>query len=751
MTEQLILRFLENFSIIPIGENKIPIIKWADYQKNKITVDVCLYSFKSNRTKGWGIVTGFEDLEVIDVDLKVFSTPHEMNEFWNEYIQTLRDSIYDFDSKFVVYKTKSGGYHILYKSKRVIGNTKIASLKGHKEAIIESRGNGGYVFIYPENKVSKNSYFEVEYITDKDREILWNISKAYNYIKPIEERVKTDTKKTFSDGKTPWEDFNQQTDILDIVVPDDFEVPPKGYKRDYTLIKRYGSDSAHSGYIYNDTGCMYLFSTGTIYPHETLISPFMAYTIKHHNGDYSASAKELYQKGYGDRIKVQELKPIIEKPIIINTEFPLDIFPEEIQYYIKECSDKLQMNIDYMGCTLLWVISVIMGNGYEIEVKKGWKEKSVLWLSLVGQAGVGKTPSIDQIIFPLHKINNKEIKKYIEERKKYDEFQSLTKKEKKDIYGESYEVEKPIKNQFIVNDITLEALVDMHQENDNSLGVFKDELAGWLKDMNRYRAGSDLEFWLSTWSGKSVNVNRMTRAGSFVDKPFIPVLGGIQPTIFNNLSTEENKENGFMDRLLISFPDVKIEYYAEQELDYDAIRWYDELITKFYWSVKNTISRVDGIIQSRVLTMDLDAKKEWIRIFNNISKNQNDDEENQYLKSMYPKQKSYIPRFALLLHVFNCFYNNWDGISVVKKESILSAEKLSNYFINNAKKVKIDSSETMEIKNTMSNLKTPYDKVKAIWLQDPEFNRSKVADLLGLSRMTIHRFIEKYEQSKETN
>lgn len=116
-------------------------------------------------------------------------------------------------------------------------------------------------------------------------------------------------------------------------------------------------------------------------------------------------------------------------------------------------------------------------------------------------------------------------------------------------------VQKPVKSQFIANDITLEALVDLHQESDNAIGVFKDELAGWLKDMNKYRAGSDLEFWLSCWSGKRCWLNRLTRKGSFVEKPFIPVLGGIQPAILNSFYTRENKDNGFMDRMLLSFPE----------------------------------------------------------------------------------------------------------------------------------------------------------------------------------------------------
>ena len=742
MDESLALRFLEKFSMLTVGDNKMPNFPWKICQSEKFTEYQFLKHLKSETTKGIGIVTGFEFLEVIDIDLKVFSTTKEMTDFWDEYLNTLRELIYDFDNKFVVYKTKSGGYHILYKSKRVTGNKKVAVLKGHTQAVIETRGTGGYVFVYPKNKQSLKSYFEIDFISDEDRELVWSISKAYNYEEPKPQKVEKKTKEYYSEGITPWEDFNNEVDILDVIVPDDFTIPSSGYKSKYTLIKRIGTTAAHSGYVFKDSGCMYLFSTGTIYPHEKLISPYEAYTIKQHNGDFSASAKDLYEQGFGERVKVKEIEPVLtEKIVIENTEFPVDIFPEQMQFYIKECADKLQMNVDYMGCSLLWLISVCVGNSFDIEVKAGWKEKATIWLSLVGQAGVGKTPSIDSMIFPLQKINNREIKKYIDDYKKYDEFNSLSKKEQKDVYGEDYEVKKPIKKQFIVNDITLEALVDMHQENDNSLGVFKDELAGWLKDMNKYRAGSDLEFWLSTWSGKSVNVNRMSRAGSFVDKPFIPVLGGIQPSIFNNLITEETKENGFMDRLLLAYPDVKAEYYIEKELDYESIRWYSESITHFFNEMNKGIERKEGEIVSNTVKMNPDARKEWIRIFNKITDSQNNDDENQYLKSMYPKQKSYVPRFALLIHVFDCFFGESKHILTVSKENILKAERLSNYFVNNAKKVKIDSSETSDLKTIIGNEKNTFDKVKSIYKSDPDFNRTKAADLVGVSRRQIINII----------
>ena len=46
------------------------------------------------------------------------------------------------------------------------GNIKIAKLEGHQEAIIESRGRGGYVWIY-DQFVQGKSYSGIKYIDDE--------------------------------------------------------------------------------------------------------------------------------------------------------------------------------------------------------------------------------------------------------------------------------------------------------------------------------------------------------------------------------------------------------------------------------------------------------------------------------------------------------------------------------------------------------------------------------------------------------
>jgi Protein of unknown function (DUF3987) len=735
------------FSVIPVNNDKTPKGSWKKNQENAYSeLDIDKIDSET-----WAIVTGYNNLEIIDFDCKVLPTLKEQNEFWNEVIVFLKDNIDDFDKKFVIYKTKNKGYHILYTCKFIDKNTKIAKLKGHKEALIETRGKFGYAILY-DNCISDLNYTKIQEISEEDREILWGCLKTYNYINDVAiEPVKN--KVEFQENEIPcWDDFNNKTDIFDII-SDDFTIVAKHSKK--YVVKRHGSASPHSGYVYKEDNRLYLFSTGTIYPHEKQITPFIAYAWKYHNGDFSNTAKDLYNKGFGSRLKskIKELKQsIVHEETKIDSKdlvFPIDIFPKDIQEYILECNSKLDSSIEYMGCSLLWLISVCIGNSVNVEVKKGWVENLTVWISIVGKAGLGKTPSISNIVFPLTKINAKEIKKYIKESEKYDYYINLPKKEK----DEHSEVSKPIKTQFIANDITLEALVDLHQESDNAVGVFKDELAGWLKDMNKYREGSDLEFWLSTWSGKSVNLNRLTRKGSFVEKPFIPVLGGIQPSIFNTFYTDENKDNGFMDRMLLCYPDLKIDKYNDNEISDDILTWYKETVISFYDTIKGIIKRDDEMeIIPLTAKFSEEAKIEWKRMFNEMTDIQNDEEENEYLKSMFPKQKSYIPRFACLIHVFDEFFTEGGNTLLISKESVLKAEKLSKYFIATAKKIKVNSVDVSKLKNTITAHKGKNEKEKLfeIWKSNEKFNRAETAELLGISKRSVFSWVKDFDSAKNS-
>jgi hypothetical protein len=720
------------FSVMPISEGKKPLILWKEYQSKKI--EKAELEKLESKTKGYGIITGFYGVECIDVDLKVFPSVHEGKKFWTEFVSFISDHIDDFARKFVIYKTINSGYHIIYRCEKVEGNRKLATLKGHSQALIETRGQGGYIYIY-DNQISDLSYEQITEITIEERDTLISLCKYFDYQEAI---VETKPKEADFSGLTPWDDYNHRNRVIDLLQG---EFTAIKHLSDRIVLRKVDSKDALHGFIYKDTGLCYLFTTATIYPHETPLSPFAIYAWKYFSGNFSEAAKELYKEGYGERkIKKVEIERIeIPKEELI---FPIEVFPEALQSYILLNQKTLNHSIDYMGSSLLWLIALCIGNACKVEVKTGWRESVNIWIGLIGKAGLGKTPSINAIIFPISKKNSFEIKHYQNEYKKYKEYDKLSTKEKKDVE----EVKEPVRKQLIVNDVTIEALADLHEENEVGIAVFKDELNGWIKDMNKYKPGSDLEFWLSCWSNQQAILTRKTAKSSFIQSPLIPVLGGIQPGIFSQISTLENKDNGFLDRLLVCYPEKEIEHYNRNSIDQEVLDWYEAFMSQFYDQMRKNILQLNkfGDIESRIIKFDSDAEKEWERIFNNITDMQNSDDTSEYVKSMLSKQKAYIPRFALIM---NCIWAFETGINFdwVTKDSLLKAEKLSNYFIAMSKKIKLNSLESTELSELVRSLKSePIErKIQAIQDAIPDFNRSELAELLNVSRTTIYKHLRK--------
>jgi hypothetical protein len=720
-------------SVIPIGELKQPFISWKKFQNEQIIKEDLEKHSSNPKFRGYGIVTGFNNLECMDVDLKVFESLTDQKSFWNEYLQMLTDHIDDFDRKFVIYKTINSGYHIIYRCKEIGGNQKIAKLKGHKSQVLETRGVGGYIFVY-ENQISKLGYEDIQEVSLDDRNILFGISKFYDYKEAIDTAIKQESK---GESLSPWQDYNNRNSVFD-AFGTDFSIVRQ--LSDKTIIKRAGATSPHSGYVYNNSGLMYLFSTGTIYPHENALSPFSIYAWKYHGGNYSEAGKELYKQGFGER-KIKKIE--IEKPEIQKEDllFPIEVFPEDIQTYIIQNQKTLNHSIDYMGSSFLWLIASCIGNACKIEVKVGWRESANIWIGLIGKAGLGKTPSINAMIFPIKKRNAFEVKQYQREFKKWKEYEKLSAKEKKDFE----EVKEPKRTQFIVNDVTIEALADIHEENQNGISVFKDELNGWLKDMNKYKPGSDLEFWLSCWSGEPAALTRKTAKSSFIELPLIPVLGGVQPGIFSQISTVENKDNGFLDRLLLSFPEKDIEHYNRNSISQNLLDWYEAYVCNFYDHIKRKVlSYKFDSIDPKILRLDQEADLEWERIFNNVSDMQNSDEINEYVKSMLSKQKSYIPRFALMLHCLDC-YDTEKNLGWIDKSTMLKAEKLSNYFIAMSKKIKISMLESKGLIEIVASMKgEPVEQiVKQIFANNPETSKIEVAEILNISKRSVYNYLKK--------
>jgi len=419
---------------------------------------------------------------------------------------------------------------------------------------------------------------------------------------------------------------------------------------------------------------------------------------------------------------------------IKRNHFPVEVFPNAIQEIIATTNESLNFPTDFIGASILYAVSVSIGNTHRVEIKKGWQESAVLYLSIVGRPGTNKSHPVSFALEPIEQRDNLKFQKYQKEKQEYDAILALTKKEREE--QGCNEAVQPIWEQHLVTDFTPEALTDVHKFNKRGIGVYADELAAWFKNFNRYNKGSEEQFWLSVWSGKAIRINRKTTEPTFITKPFISVIGTIQPAVLNELA-DNRTENGFLDRLLFVAPEnLKKEYWSETELNPVIIENWQKIISSLL-DLSIIHDETDNP-QPEVLKFTPDAKQllfEWQRELTD----QSNETGNEAISGINAKIEMYAVRLALILQMVR-YACNEDGKQAVGIEAMQGSLKLVEYFKRTA--VKVHSI----VKNASPLDKLPIDK-QNLYIALPEtFTTSEgveVAESLEIPPRTFQYFISK--------
>lgn len=111
---------------------------------------------------------------------------------------------------------------------------------------------------------------------------------------------------TIGKASKPGEDYNAKASWSDLL-------EPLGWSRFYanssgTHFTRPGKSRGVSASIFHDSNCIYVHSSAPeVHPFECgkTYSPFGAYALIHHSGDYAAAARELGRQGYGGQAVTQ--------------------------------------------------------------------------------------------------------------------------------------------------------------------------------------------------------------------------------------------------------------------------------------------------------------------------------------------------------------------------------------------------------------------------------------------------------------
>lgn len=143
------------------------------------------------------------------------------------------------------------------------------------------------------------------------------------------------------------------------------------------------------------------------------------------------------------------------------TEFPISIFPTQIQRIIHEVHECHNYPTDYIAAAILTAMAVGIGNTHLAQIKQGWMESPILYMALIGRPGANKSHPLSFAMKPFLDYDYRQNQEFEKALAKFDELMSMSRKERAESGGEQFPQE-PIRKRFLVSDVTPEGLSLIH-------------------------------------------------------------------------------------------------------------------------------------------------------------------------------------------------------------------------------------------------------------------------------------------------
>lgn len=305
---------------------------------------------------------------------------------------------------------------------------------------------------------------------------------------------------------------------------------------------------------------------------------------------------------------------------------------EWITEYSEACAQCFSVPRGMVDTAMLAVASSSIGD--KVHVQDGAFDTNVsLWCVLIAQSGAGKTPSTDEVMRPVKR----------QQAAQYDIYQSMMAAWKALPKKEREVQAPPIFLKRYVSDTTPESLYTELSRHADGLLLYRDEIAGWVKDFGRYNNSGEVENLLSIFSGQPITITRKTQDPVVVGKTFLSILGGIQPGAAKKvLAKEDFADSGFLGRFLWCYPECDIrEDYEQQSIDKGLQTLWSDAIAYMYGLPKVTLTLSDS-----ALNVKRDFYKATIRKLKAANNTQD-----TFLSAMYGKFPTYADRIAGVLHV----------------------------------------------------------------------------------------------------
>jgi len=393
-------------------------------------------------------------------------------------------------------------------------------------------------------------------------------------------------------------------------------------------------------------------------------------------------------------------------------QFSENLLPSAFRPWIVDITERMQCPMDFPSIGAVVSMAALVGRKIGIRPKRhdDWLVVPNLWGGVIGRPGIMKTPALEQAIIFLKRLSVEALRKLAEDRLaqmiESTKLEAQVKKLKGDMKKAADNGEdlsslaqeivslnensgRPVERRYMVNDSTVEKLGEILRDNSNGVLVFRDELTGWLRTLDREGHENDRAFYLEAWNGTgSFTYDRIGRGTVHMPAVCLSILGGIQPGPLAEYVREASRNGSGADGLLQRF---QLLVWPDDPGDWRNVdRWPDSMAKNRAFEVFQRLDALDPLLIGaeregedeipflRFTNEAQEAFDAWREI---LEKEKLRSGEPDMIEAALSKYRSLIPSLALLFHLADV------GTGPVGSDSRLRAFDWSDYLESHMRRI----------------------------------------------------------------
>ncbi|MDA7704969.1 DUF3987 domain-containing protein [Rickettsiales bacterium] len=412
-----------------------------------------------------------------------------------------------------------------------------------------------------------------------------------------------------------------------------------------------------------------------------------------------------------DNNQIIEIKNNNLKPV---EKFDIEkLLPENLQEFVRDSSYRLAVPPDFIAISLIAGFSSLIASKVAIKPKKNddWIVYANLWGGVINNPSRRKSPAMKEALFFFSKLEQEADEVYNENIESYQKLLNIYEIQKKSLEKElekrfaknddnHQETEQRLNNleepkkvnleRFRINEATTQKITEILRDNQNKcLLLERDELAGFLSNLDKKDKESDRNYFLEIWNGnQSIKSDTIGRGSISANNTAISIIGNTTPDAMKKYL--ERAINSFNDGLLqrfqlLIYPDEIQNKYIDQKPNEEAKEEIIKIVN--FLNENDFLDIATGQIEKygkNYPYFSFDGNTQ--EIFKNWHL-ENDQESDKYIKKgksliaqHLSKYNKLLPSICLIFHLSKMDKNQ----KYINQETIIKAINFCNYLKSHA-------------------------------------------------------------------